>query len=56
MNKINSVERGAAAGAALLITLAVLWAMGSMGYPSPAEAGVKSGIAAGASPMHCKPG
>ena len=56
MNKINPVERSAAAGAALLITLAVVWAMGSMGYPAPAAASTNPGIAAGASPMHCRPG
>lgn len=54
MNKINSVEHGAAAGAAVLITLAVVWAFATMGYPPPVEA--KTGIAAGASPKHCRPG
>lgn len=54
MNKINSVEHGAAAGAALLITLAVVWAFATMGYPAPAEA--TTGIAAGMSTQHCRPG
>ena len=54
MNKINSVEHGAAAGAALLITLAVVWAFATMGYPAPAEA--KAGIAASTSAKHCRPG
>jgi len=35
MNKPNTIERGAAASAAPLITLAVVWSMGSLGYPSP---------------------
>jgi hypothetical protein len=54
MNKPNTIERGAAASAALLITLAVVWSMGSLGYPSPAAA--NPGIAAGTSTMHCRPG
>lgn len=54
MNKINSVEHGAAAGAALLITLAVVWAFATMGYPAPVEA--RAGIAAGMSTQHCRPG
>ena len=54
MNKINSVERGAAAGVALAITLAVVWAMGSMGYPAPAAAA--PGVTAGAGAPLCRPG
>jgi hypothetical protein len=54
MNKLNRIEHGAAAGAALLITLAVVWAFATIGYPAPAEA--SAGIAAGTSSMHCRPG
>ena len=54
MNKHNSFERGAAASAALLLTLLVVWGMGTMGYPAPAAA--KPGMTAGASTMHCRPG
>ena len=54
MNKLNRIEHGAAAGAALVITLAVVWAFATLGYPAPAEA--KAGSAAGASPLHCRPG
>ena len=54
MNKVNSVERGAAAGAALLITLVVVWSMGSLGYPAPAAAA--SGVTAGTNAAQCRPG
>ena len=54
MNKLNRIERGAAAGAALMITLAVVWTFATMGYPAPAEA--KPGITAGAATLHCRPG
>jgi len=54
MNKPNNIERGAAASAALLITLTVVWSMGAMGYPSPVAA--KPGITAGVSTTHCRPG
>jgi hypothetical protein len=54
MNKVNSVERGAAAGAALLITLTVVWSMGSMGYPAPASAA--PGVTPATNPAQCRPG
>jgi hypothetical protein len=38
MNKLNRIEHGAAAGAALVITLTVVWVFATMGYPTPAEA------------------
>ena len=54
MNKLNRIEHGAAAGAALAITLTVVWVFATMGYPAPAEA--KLGITAGAVAPHCRPG
>jgi hypothetical protein len=49
MHKLTSIEHGAAASVALLITLAVVWSFASLGYPSPAHA-------ASASTMHCRSG
>ena len=54
MNKLNRIEHGAAAGAALVITLTVVWVFATMGYPTPAEA--KSRITAGAATQYCRPG
>lgn len=54
MNTLNRIEHSVAAGAALAITLTVVWAFAVMGYPTPAEA--KPRITAGAATMHCRPG
>ena len=54
MNNLNRIEHSAAAGAALVITLAVVWVFAAMGYPAPAEA--KPGITAVSATMHCRPG
>ena len=53
MNKVNRIEHGAAASVALAITVAVVWAFATMGYPAPAQA---KSFAAGGSSMHCRPG
>jgi len=54
MRKTNPLEHGAAAGAAMFITLTVVWAFATLGYPSPADAAAKAGIAA--STLHCRSG